>query len=139
MELQDEEEEHTGTDTSILMFDGDAASTETEFPEVDSGFDEEDAYADDDDAFDAEFYEADDEAEFEAEESRVGLVAPGGPAMRASEAPWGAGVTAGVMIGSVFSAVGAIAGFELVRTMWMWLQPGGGESGFLLFVGGLFG
>jgi hypothetical protein len=44
-----------------------------------------------------------------------------------------------VIIGSLFSVVGAFAGFELVRTMWMWFQPGGGESAFLQMIGGLFG
>jgi hypothetical protein len=69
----------------------------------------------------------------------VGFKAPAGAAMRSREAPWGAAVTTGVALGSAFSAVGAFAGFELVRTMWLSFQPGGSESGFLLFIGGLFG
>jgi hypothetical protein len=84
-------------------------------------------------------FEADDDDGFESGQSQVGgFVVPAG-ASAAVEAPWGAGVTTGVIIGSLFSAVGAFAGFELVRTMWMWFQPGGGESDFLQMIGGLFG
>ena len=112
-----------------------------EFSGVDGdeeAFDDDEFAEDFDDEMD-EVFEAEDEDEFEAGKSQVGFAAPAGPAARSIEAPWGAAVTAGVAIGSAFSAVGAFAGFELVRTMWMWFQPGGGESSFLLFIGGFFG
>jgi hypothetical protein len=151
--LLEGEEEDTGTDTSILMFDGsDTADTDMEMSAVSADFadDEEggldddfeedfaDNFVDDDDELD-DVFEADDDDGFETGQSQVGgFVGPAG-ASAAVEAPWGGGVTTGVIIGSLFSAVGAFAGFELVRTMWMWFQPGGGESGFLQMIGGLFG
>jgi hypothetical protein len=151
--LLEGEEEDTGTDTSILMFDGsDTADTDMEMSAVSADFadDEEggldddfeedfaDNFVDEDDELD-DVFEADDDDGFETGQSQVGgFVGPAG-ASAAVEAPWGGGVTTGVIIGSLFSAVGAFAGFELVRTMWMWFQPGGGESGFLQMIGGLFG
>ena len=94
---------------------------------------------DDEDEMD-DVFEADDEEDgFESGQSQVGFMAPGGAATAAPvEAPWGTAVTSGVVIGSLFSVVGAFAGFELVRTMWLWFQPAGGESSFLQMIGGLF-
>jgi len=144
--LLDGEEQDTGTDTSILMFDG--AETEagdmemsadgTDFADEDGDFDDDFADDYDDDELD-DVFEADDDDGFESGQSQVGgFVVPTG-ASAGVEAPWGRGVTAGVIIGSLFSVLGAFAGFELVRTMWMWFQPGVGESPFLQMIGGLFG
>ena len=149
--LLEGKEDDTGTDTSILMFDDDSQSADTdmEFPSVEADFGDEEAFDDDEfgDDFAGDFdddeiddvFEAEDEDEFDAGESQVGFKAPAGAVMRSREAPWGAAVTTGVALGSAFSAVGAFAGFELVRTMWLSFQPGGSEFGFLLFIGGLFG
>ncbi len=88
-----------------------------------------------DDVFEAE---DDDDEGASSGMTTGGFIAPAGQAVAVPEAPWGAGVTAGVMIGSLFSAVGAFAGFELVRTMWLWFQPGSEPSWFLNTIGGFF-
>ncbi|MCH2212522.1 MAG: helix-turn-helix domain-containing protein [Fuerstiella sp.] len=142
--LLDAEEQDAGTDTSILMFDDDGATdTDMEFSSVDEEFADEESFQDDEFGDDFEddmddVFEADDEEEFESGQSQVGFETLPPPGTRGAEAPWGTGVALGVVGGSVFSAVGAFAGFELVRTMWMWFQPGTGESGFLKFLGGFF-
>lgn len=140
--LLDGEEQDTGTDTSILMFDGsEAEDGDMEMSAVGTDFTDEEGDFDDDfddDELD-DVFEADDDDGFESGQSQVdGFVGSVGTTA-AVEAAWGTGVTTGVIIGSLFSVVGAFAGFELVRTMWMWFQPGGGESAFLQMVGGLFG
>jgi hypothetical protein len=144
--LLDGEEQDTGTDTSILTFDGaeaeagdmEMSADGTDFADEDGDFDDDFSDDYDDDELD-DVFEADDDDGFESGQSQVGgFVVPTG-ASAGVEAPWGRGVTAGVIIGSLFSVLGAFAGFELVRTMWMWFQPGVGESAFLQMIGGLFG
>ncbi|MCH2201884.1 MAG: hypothetical protein MK102_07930 [Fuerstiella sp.] len=137
--LLEDDEQDTGTDTSVLMMDDDGGATDTDF----SAMDGEEAFQDDEfiDDFDDDMddvFEADDEEDFASGQSNVGLATPTGPAGRAVETPWGTGVTVGIVGGSVFSVLGAFAGLELVRTMWMWFQPGTGGSEFLNFLGGLF-
>ena len=83
-------------------------------------------------------FEADDEEDFESGQSQVGFAAPGAAAARSAEAAWGTGVNAGLVVGSLFSVLGAFAGFELVRTMWMWFKHGTAESGILKVIGDLF-
>lgn len=145
--LLDGEEEDTGTDTSILMFDGAGAedgdmemsAAGTDFADDEGDFDDDFADDFDDDELD-DVFEADDDDGFESGQSQVGGFAAAATAPSAGvEAAWGTGVTTGVIIGSLFSVAGAFAGFELVRTMWMWFQPGVGESAFLQMIGGLFG
>jgi hypothetical protein len=144
--LLDGEEQDTGTDTSILMFDGSEAEDDdmemsavgTDFADEEGDFDDDFADDFDDDELD-DVFEADDDDGFESGQSQVGGFAVPAGVSAGVEAPWGTGVTTGVIIGSLFSVVGAFAGFELVRTMWMWFQPGGGESAFLQMIGGLFG
>jgi hypothetical protein len=144
--LLDGEEQDTGTDTSILTFDGaeaeagdmEMSADGTDFADEDGDFDDDFSDDYDDDELD-DVFEADDDDGFESGQSQVGGFAVPTGASAGVEAPWGRGVTAGVIIGSLFSVVGAFAGFELVRTMWMWFQPGVGESAFLQMIGGLFG
>ena len=140
MGLLDEEDDDTGTDTSILMFEDDGMSSDTDMDpaSVESEFDD-DSFGDDfdDDEMD-DVFEVDDEDDFESGQSQVGFAAPGAATGRTTEASWGTGVNVGVFAGSMFSVLGAFAGFELVRTMWMWFKPGGAESSFLEMIGGLF-
>ena len=145
--LLESDDDDEGTDTSVLMFDDDEdeGAVETaddildddDYSDSDADFDDDfaDDFDDDLDVFEAEEEE---EAEVAGGKSTIGLVAPSGQFVQAPEAPWGTGVTIGVIIGSLFSAVGAFAGFELVRTMWMWFQPGAEPSGFLQMIGDLF-
>ena len=42
-------------------------------------------------------------------------------------------------IGALLSVLSAFVGIELVRTMWMWTQPGEPTSGLLGMLGGMFG
>jgi len=142
--LLEGEDEDDGTDTSILMFDddtdSDAALEDEGYAEGfddGGGFDDDFAEDFDDDEMD-DVFEAEDDDDGSSGHSTVGFVAPSGQAAAAVEAPWGTAVTAGVMVGSLLSAVGAFAGFELVRTMWMWFQPGAEPSWFLNTIGGFF-
>jgi len=143
--LLDSDEEDDVTDTSVLMFDDDADS--------DAALDDDDYGTDFDDEGEGDFADDFDDDEmddvFEAEDddddggstgmTTAGFAVPSGQMAAApAEAPWGTAVTAGVMIGSLFSAVAAFAGFELVRTMWGWFQPGAEPSWFLEQIGGFF-
>jgi hypothetical protein len=140
--LLDSDEEDDGTDTSVLMFDDDADSDAAlEDDEFADDFGDEGDFADDfdDDEMDDVFEAEDDDDGESSGMTTAGFVVPSGPVAAASvEAPWGTAVTFGVMIGSLFSAVGAFAGFELVRTMWLWFQPGSEPSWFLEQIGGFF-
>jgi len=98
-----------------------------------------------DDVWDAEDQGEEDDG-FEAGESQVGgFVAPAGADATkggwapADDRPWGMGWTAAVSIGALLSAVSAFVGAEMIRTMWMWTQPGQAESGLLSMLGGMFG
>ena len=153
--LEDDDDDF-GTDTSVLMFDDeeDAAGSNAtiQAPAADDfaeesfadeeGFDEfEDDFEEEelDDVWDAE--EELDDDEFDEGESQVGgFTAPAAARVySASDAPWGAGWTTAVTFTTLFSVVSAFVGIELVRTMWVWTQPG--ESGSMLLdtLGGIFG
>ena len=97
-----------------------------------------------DDVWDAE--EDEDDDGFEAGESQVGDLAgtaagtaPAGVGMWTQEQPWGALWTTCVSIGALLSVFSAFVGIELVRTMWLWTQPGDHASGLLGMLGGMFG
>ena len=112
--------------------------------EVEDDFEDEEM----DDVWDAEDQDEEDDG-FDAGESQVGgFVAPTGAAaakggavgwVAAEDSPWGAGWTTAVSIGAILSAVSAFVGAEMIRTMWMWTQPGQPESGLLSMLGGMFG
>ena len=141
------DEDDFATDTSVLMFDDEGTDTgERAAVADDEGFDDADFEDDfagefEDDAMDDVFDAQDEDDGFDAGESHVGgFVSPDAVgAMVAAEAPWGNGLTALVGVGTVASLLCAFAGFELVRTMWMWFVPGGEGSSFLSMIGGLFG
>lgn len=110
--------------------------------EFEDDFDDEEM----DDVWDAEDQDDEDDG-FDAGESQVGgFVAPAGAAAvagagwaMADDRPWGMGWTTAVSIGALLSAVSAFVGAEMIRTMWMWTQPGQAESGLLSVLGGMFG
>ena len=95
-----------------------------------------------DDVWDAEDEDEDDG--FDTGESKVGdFVAPAGTsaggAWMVQDQPWGTLWTVFVSCGAVFSVLSAFVGIELVRTMWLWTQPGEPTSGLLGMLGGMFG
>ena len=93
--------------------------------------------------------EDDDDEGFEAGESHVfdeaaGTAGTAGTAVAGvgtwtQDRPWGALWTTCVSIGALLSVLSAFVGIELVRTMWMWTQPGEPTSGLLGMLGGMFG
>ena len=162
----DDDDDDFGTDTSVLMFDDDDAGDEFSVASQKSvsnddldvaDFDADDSFEDDlgddwydddfedeemDDVWDAEDEDSDDG--FDTGESKVGgFAAPAGAAMAAGrmvqDQPWGALWTSFVSVGAVLSVLSAFVGIELVRTMWLWTQPGEPTSGLLGMLGGLFG
>ena len=116
-------------------------------------FDADDAFEDDlgDDGYEDDFeeeemddvWDAEDEDEddgFDTGESKVGdFVAPKGGDWMVQDQPWGTLWTVFVSCGAVFSVLSAFVGIELVRTMWLWTQPGEPTSGLLGMLGGMFG
>jgi hypothetical protein len=101
----------------------------------DDGFDDEEFEGDELDAHDAEDFEDDD---FSAGQSQVG----GFPARVAArpDVDWGIGLKIMLGLSTVLSLLCAVIGVELVRTMWLWTQPGQTveKSGILEMLGGLF-
>ena len=71
------------------------------------------------------------------------FAAPAGAAMvgarMVQDQPWGLLWTSFVSVGAVLSVLSAFVGIELVRTMWLWTQPGEPTSGLLGMLGGMFG
>ena len=165
---QNDDDDDFGTDTGVLMFDDDEAGDEFSIAsqpgiaadndldvadfDTDDAFEDDlgDDYADDfeedemDDVWDAE--DEDDEDGFSAGESKGGFSSPAAAAGSAAvggwaapDQPWGMLWTSFVSVGALLSVLSAFVGVELVRTMWLWTQPGQPTSGFLGMLGGLCG
>jgi excisionase family DNA binding protein len=167
--LDDDDDDDFGTDTSVLMFDdggdggdgGDDDDDDDAFAAAALADDTNDTFADDDafeddlvedmaddfeddemdDVWDAE--EDDGDEGFDAGESQVGDVgastAVAGVGTWSQDRPWGALWTTCVSVGALLSVLSAFVGIELVRTMWLWTQPGEPASGLLGMLGGMFG
>jgi hypothetical protein len=162
----DDDDEDVGTNTSVLTFeddeDDDATRTvkapalsrgvvddeeedlddyadETDGGGLDDEFDDDDEFADDDgdDVHDAEDFGDDD---FDSGQSQAGTLAPGVRAAGRPEVDWGVGVKTLIGLSTVLSILCAVMGIELIRTMWLWTQPGteSTPSAVLQMVGGLF-
>lgn len=149
----DDDDDDLGTSTNVLKFDEEDFETDSgRTVAVRSAADEEDAV---DDAVGDEEYEEDEyeeeytdtemaDSEFAEDEDgdgqASGFSAPvgGRPVLRA-EVDWGTGTKVMIGFGTVLSLVSAVVGVELVRTMWLWTQPGNASSGILETLGGLFG
>jgi len=155
----DDDDDDAGTNTSVLTFEDDeedssrtiaaAAVSDSAVDEAvedeeyvdedydDSGdFDDEYEDGDDLDVQDAEDF---DDEDFEAGQSQV--IGPAGARVASRvEADWGVGVKVLIGISTVLSILCAVIGIELVRTMWLWTQPGteASASAILQMVGGLF-
>ena len=122
-----------------------SAPVEDEFEDdLEDSFDDDgggldDDYSDDDDegVHDAEDFDDDD---FEEGQSQVGgFQAPARGAARA-DVDWGTGLKSLIAFTTILSVLCAVIGIELVRTMWLWTQPGSEStpSAVLQTLGGLF-
>ena len=126
-------------------FVGDDFAADDAFEDDIGDDDFDDDFEDDemDDVWDAE--DDDDDEGFEAGESQVGGdFAPAAAAVpmgwgAAQDQPWGGLWTTFVSFGAILSVMAAFVGIELVRTMWLWTQPGEPQSGLLGLLGSMFG
>lgn len=102
---------------------------------------EEDLFEDDSDldgVHDAEEF-GDDDFEDDDSESGVGAVSPRpGRVSAYADADWGIGTKIMIGVASTLSLVCALIGIELVRTMWLWTQPGAAGSPILDLFAGIF-
>lgn len=155
----DDDEEEVGTNTSVLTFedddvdssrtiaspalsdegfaDDDGGSTEESYDDAES-FDDDGGYEEDmDDVSDAEEFGDDD---FESGQSQVGNFPASARAGSRADVDWGMGVKILIGTSTVLSVGCAVIGIELVRTMWIWTQPGNEApaSAILDMIGGMF-
>ncbi len=115
---------------------------------LDDAFDDDDGF-DDDEGFDEEEFDDDgldaqDAEDFEDDDFAAGQSQVGGFPTRAVARPdvdWGVGLKIMIGLSTALSLLCAVIGVELVRTMWLWTQPGQTveKSGILDMIGGLFG
>lgn len=121
-----------------------SAPVEDEYEdELEGSFDDDggldDDYSEDDDEgiHDAEDFDDDD---FEEGQSQAGgFQAPARGGARA-DADWGVGLKSLIGFTTLLSVLCAVIGIELIRTMWLWTQPGStaAPSAILQTIGGLF-
>ncbi|MFN9718721.1 MAG: helix-turn-helix domain-containing protein [Planctomycetota bacterium] len=114
---------------------------EDSYEDDDGGFDDEGF---DDEEFDGDELDAHDAEDFEDEDFTAGQSQVGGFPTRAAARPdvdWGMGLKVMIGLSTVLSLLCAVIGVELVRTMWLWTQPGQTveKSGILDMIGGFFG
>ena len=154
----DEDDEEIGTNTSVLTFedDEDDSSRTVVAPslkgaviddDVEDEVADEEAF-DDDESFDDEYsdeeedvHDAEDFDDDDFEEGRS--QSPGvqdAVARPRADVDWGTGIKALIGVSTVLSILCAVIGIELIRTMWLWTQPGSEStpSAVLQMVGGLF-
>lgn len=152
----DDDDDDPGASTSVLRFEDEAAdSGQTVAVPALSGDDagtatDEDVFGAEEDEFEDEFddelddvHDAEDfgDEEFIDDEGQEsGFAAPTGPRSYArSEPEWGWPTKTGIGIGAVLAILCSVVGVELVRTMWLWTQPGTQQqSGILELFGGMF-
>ncbi len=155
----DDDEEEVGTNTSVLTFedddvdssrtiaspalsdegfaDDDGGSAEESYDDAES-FDDDGGYEEDmDDVSDAEEFGDDD---FESGQSQVGNFPTSARVGSRADVDWGIGVKILIGTSTVLSVCCAVIGIELVRTMWIWTQPGNEApaSAILDMIGGMF-
>jgi hypothetical protein len=154
----DEDDEEIGTNTSVLTFedDEDDSSRTVVAPslkgaviddDVEDEVADEEAF-DDDESFDDEYsdeeedvHDAEDFDDDDFEEGRSQSPGVQGPVARPrADVDWGTGIKALIGVSTVLSILCAVIGIELIRTMWLWTQPGSEStpSAVLQMVGGLF-
>lgn len=164
----DDDDDDLGTNTGVLTFEDDeddnssrtvaapALSAEAEVDdELDAGFD--DAGFDDDGGFEDDGFEDEDHDEFMDDEDDIvddaedldddydgggSHVSPAAAVhgVARAEVDWGIAVKSLIGLSAVLSIVCAVMGVELIRTMWIWTQPGNEStpSSMVQMIGGLF-
>jgi len=153
----DDDDEEVGTNTSVLTFEDDdddddlessrtvaapALSASIVDDEVEDEVASDDEYddeesVDDDDVHDAEDFNDDD---FESGGSQTGGLTGAAPVRQRADVDWGVGVKILIGLSTMLSLLCAVMGIELIRTMWLWTQPGSEStpSAVLQMVGGMF-
>lgn len=156
----DDDDDDAGTNTSILTFEDDetsdssrtvaapvadsAVEEEVEDEEYsDESYDEDETSGEYDDGDDMDVQDAEDfdDEDFDAGQSQVvGGFAAGVRAPSRIETDWGIAVKVLIGISTILSMLCAVIGIELVRTMWLWTQPGteASASAILQMLGNLF-
>ncbi|MBL8812605.1 MAG: helix-turn-helix domain-containing protein [Planctomycetaceae bacterium] len=155
-----DDDEEVGTNTSVLTFedddvdnsrtiaapaladegfadDSDSGDAEESYDDAES-FDDDGGYEEDtDDVSDAEEFGDDD---FESGQSQVGNFPTSARVGSRADVDWGIGIKILIGCSTVFSVLCAVIGIELVRTMWIWTQPGteAPASAILDMIGGMF-
>ena len=152
--LDDDDDDDSGSNTSVLTFEDDGAdSSRTVATKAVADLDVEDEVAEDaddegpDDEFDDsedldDVHDAEDfgDEDFESGQSQVGGFPSSTRAASRVDADWGILTKSLIGVSTLLSLLCAVVGIELVRTMWMWTQPGSEAppSDLLQMFGGLF-
>ena len=150
----DDDDDDSGSNTSVLTFeDDDSDSSRTIATKAIASPDVEDEVAEDsdDEGADDDYEDSEDlddvhdaedfgDEDFEAGQSQVGGFPTGTRTHSRVEADWGILAKSLISLSTLLSILCAVIGIELVRTMWMWTQPGSEAtpSGLLQMFGGLF-
>lgn len=155
--LDEDDDDEVGTNTSVLTFEDDEEEVDSSrtvrapamSAAVDNEVDDEEALDDDGESLDDEYGDDDedvhdaedfDDEDFEAGQSQVGGLQGGTRVAARQEIDWGVGVKVLIGFSTLLSVLCAVMGIELIRTMWLWTQPGSEStpSAVLQMVGGLF-
>lgn len=154
-----DDDDALGTSTSVLTFDdddlgdsktitdsslADSSALTDEAPATEEEYTDE--YAGDDygdEASGGDEYEEFDDVDGEEGESdgfapTTGTAAPG--VMRRSDVDWGMGIKTMIGFSALLGVVCFVVGVELIRTMWIWTQPGNNAeaSPVLSLISGMF-
>lgn len=138
--FEDDEEDSTKTVAAPVMSDS-LVEDEVEDEEyAEESFDDEDGFGDDEELEDVHDAEDFDDDDFAAGQSQVGGFPAGARVVSRPDVDWGTGVKVMIGFSTALSILCAVVGIELVRTMWLWTQPGAdtAESGILKMIGGMF-
>lgn len=136
-----DDDDSDGSSTNVLTFENDfegpstevAAGLDDSAAEVggdlnydESGYSDDDDYEDFDEDYD-DYDEYGDSASLEDDDgfsTGGGAVSTGTVTIRRSDVDWGIGTKMMIGLSAVLSITCAVVGAELIRTMWLWTQPG---------------
>ncbi|MEN9557549.1 MAG: hypothetical protein RLZZ232_3835 [Planctomycetota bacterium] len=149
-----DDDDAVGTSTSVLTFDDEdvAASKTVAASALSSSSVEDEVYSDSDELAGDEEYDEESYDEYDAESAdldgdeegfEVGTTSVTGVAAgfaRRADVDWGIPVKTMIGLSAVLSVLCAVVGIELMRTMWIWTQPGADApaSAVLDLLGNLF-
>ena len=130
-----DDDDSVGTSTSVLTFDDDdvpnartvaasaLSSSSVEEDVVDDSYSDEEYDEESYDEYDADSADIDsDEEGFEVGSTSVSGVSAG--FARRADVDWGIPVKAMIGLSAVIAILCSVVGIELMRTMWIWTQPG---------------